>query len=49
MKLMSVDYQVFMSSMPRADGVENEESMWKHSPKNWGMTFPDFSRHFFTL
>ncbi len=21
----------------KVDGVENEESMWKHSPKSWGM------------
>jgi hypothetical protein len=37
MKLMPVDYQVFMSSMPRADGVGNGERMWKHSPQSWGM------------
>jgi hypothetical protein len=23
--------------MPEIDGVENEESMWKHSPQSWGM------------
>ena len=23
--------------MPEIDGVENEESMWKYSPKSWGM------------
>ena len=37
MKLIWVDYQMFMFCMPKIDGVENEESMWKHSPKNWGM------------
>ena len=29
-----VDYQVFMLCMPKVDSVENEESMWKHSPKS---------------
>lgn len=37
-KTMRVDYQVFMSSMSRVDGVENGERMWKHSPKSWGIT-----------
>ena len=37
-KTMCVDYQVFMSSMSRVDGVENGERMWKHSPKSWGIT-----------
>lgn len=37
-KTMCVDYQVFMSSVSRVDGVENEESMWKYSPKSWGIT-----------
>ena len=32
-----VDYQMFMICIPKIDGVENEESMWKHSPKSWGM------------
>lgn len=36
-KTMYVDYQVFILNMPEIDGVENEESMWKHSPKSWGM------------
>ena len=35
-KTMCVDYQVFMSSMSRVDGVENGERMWKHSPKKLG-------------
>ena len=37
-KTMCVDYQVFMSSMSRVDGVENGERMWKHSPQSWGIT-----------
>ena len=37
MKLIWVDYQMFMFCVPKIDGVENEESMWKYSPKNWGM------------
>ena len=32
-----IDYQVFMLCMPKVDSVENEESMWKHSTKSWGM------------
>ena len=28
-----VDYQIFTFCVPKVDGVENEESMWKHSPK----------------
>lgn len=32
-----VDYQIIMLCVPKVDGVENEESMWKHSPKIWGM------------
>ena len=26
-----------MSFVPKMNSVENEESMWKHSPKSWGM------------
>ena len=37
MKMILVDCQVIMLCVPRVDGVENEESMWKYSPKNWGM------------
>ena len=37
-KTMCVDYQVFMSSMSRVDGVENGERMWNYSPKSWGIT-----------
>ena len=37
MKMILVDCQVFMFCVPKVDGVENEESMWKYSPKNWGM------------
>ena len=36
-KMIYVDYQVIMPCVPKVDGVENEESMWKHSPKSWGM------------
>ena len=28
------DYQVFMLYMPKVEGVDNEERMWKHSPKS---------------
>ena len=35
--MICIDYQVFMFCASKVDGVENEESMWKHSPKNWGM------------
>ena len=34
MKMICVDYQVFMFCASKVDGVENEESMWKHSPKS---------------
>ena len=37
MKMILVDCQVIMLCVPKVDGVENEESMWKYSPKNWGM------------
>ena len=36
-KMICVDYQMFTFRVPKVDGVENEESMWKHSPKSWGM------------
>ena len=36
-KTIFADYQLFMLCVPKVDGVENEESMWKHSPKIWGM------------
>ena len=32
-----VDYQIIMRFILELEGVENEETMWKHSPKNWGM------------
>lgn len=32
--MIYVDYQVIMPCVPKADGVENEESLWKHSPKS---------------
>jgi len=28
-KIICVDYQMFMFFVPKVDGVENEESMWK--------------------
>ena len=34
MKMIWVDCQVIMICVPKVDGVENEESMWKHSPKS---------------
>ena len=37
MEMIYIDYQMIMLCIPKVDGVENEESMWKHSPKNWGM------------
>jgi hypothetical protein len=37
MKMICIDYQVFIFCASKVDGVENEESMWKHFPKNWGM------------
>ena len=33
-KKIWIDYQVFMFYMPKVDGVDNEESMWKHSSKS---------------
>lgn len=36
-KIICVDYQAFMLFAPKVDSVENEESMWKHSTKSWGM------------
>ena len=36
-KMIYADCQMFMSYVPKEFGVENEESMWKHSPKSWGM------------
>ena len=35
-EMIYVDYQMIMRCVSKIDGVENEESMWKHSPKNWG-------------
>ena len=32
-----VDYQIIMRFVLEIEDVENEESLWKHSPKNWGM------------
>ena len=36
-EMIYVDYQIVMRFVLEIDGVENEESLWKHSPKNWGM------------
>ena len=36
-EMICVDCQIVMRCVPKVDGVENEESMWKHSPKYWGM------------
>ena len=36
-KMIWVDYQIIMRFVLEIEGVENEESLWKHSPKNWGM------------
>ena len=33
-EMICVDYQIVMRCVPKVDGVENEESMWKHSPKS---------------
>ena len=32
-KMICIDYQMFMFCASKVDGVENKESMWKHSPK----------------
>ena len=32
--MIYVDYQMIMRCVSKVDGVENEESMWKHSPKS---------------
>lgn len=31
--MIRVDYQIIMRIVLGLEGVENEESMWKHSPK----------------
>ena len=31
--MICIDYQMFMFCASKVDGVENKESMWKHSPK----------------
>ena len=36
-KMIWIDYQTFMFFVPKVNSVENEESMWKHSTKSWGM------------
>ena len=37
MRIIWADYQVFMLCVQKVDGVENEEYLWKHSPKRLGM------------
>ena len=32
--MICVDYQLIMPCVPKVDGVENKESMWKHPPKS---------------
>ena len=32
--MIYVDYQVIIPCVPKVDGVENEEILWKHSPKS---------------
>jgi hypothetical protein len=36
-KWLCVDNQVFMRFVPKMNGVECEETLWKYSPKSWGM------------
>ena len=36
-KMICVDYQVFMFYVPKEFGGENEESVWKHSAKSLGI------------
>ena len=36
-KSLYVDNQVFMRFVPKMNGVECEETLWKYSPKSWGM------------
>ena len=32
--MICIDYQMIMYCVPKVDGVENEESMWKYSSKS---------------
>lgn len=32
--MICIDYQMIMLCVSKVDGVENEGSMWKHSPKS---------------
>ena len=45
-KMICVDYQIFTFCVPKDDGVENEERMWKHSPKRWRNVSAVFSTDF---
>ena len=33
-EMIYIDYQIVMRFVLEIEGVENEESMWKHSPKS---------------
>ena len=37
LKEQKKDDYILYALFKKTDGVENEESMWKHSPKSWGM------------
>ena len=41
-EMICVDYQTIMLCMPKVDGVENEESMWKHSSKVGECKVPNY-------
>ena len=36
-KWLCADNQVFIRFVPKVNGVECEETLWKYSPKSWGM------------
>ena len=36
-KRKAANNQVFMRFVPKMNGVECEETLWKYSPKSWGM------------
>ena len=41
-EMICVDYQTIMLCMPKVDGVENGERMWKHSPKVGECKVPNY-------
>ena len=41
-EMICVDYQTIMLCVPKVDGVENEESMWKHSSKVGECKVPNY-------